>query len=303
MRAVLVAALLQVPLVLGLSGSRSARTAATPIHGEPRSAWLRCAAAGLVATSHADAARAVFDTRSAGGLSKKWADTGVVRKENAAAVPAGDGGSFARQKGGSGSADSGGLGESLGAPADATRIVAELVAPSGRGLRVAFDSPWPETGTRGVEARDLRTGDSAFVVVAPRVNKGAPPLSSSSSDPAAAAAEAAALSSVFSPAGKYGAYGAPFDVKVRSRAPLPLPSAAASGGAAAGGEEGLLLDVTFTALTPAQREVERRALIAIRALDGEGAFALLVSGCTQARWKVAESDVRAAVMSFRARLL
>ena len=64
-----------------------------------------------------------------------------------------------------------------------------------------------------------------------------------------------------------------------------------------------MLDVTFTALTPAQREVERRALIAIRALDGEGAFALLVSGCTQARWKVAESDVRAAVMSFRARLL
>ena len=175
----------------------------------------------------------------------------------------------------SGAAPSGAAAESSTAAAGlgGAAAVAKLVAPkSGRPMRVAFDSPWSSTGTKGVEARDLRTGDSAFVVIAP----------------AAAALERAALDAVFSSSGKYGSYGAPIDVKVRSRAPLD--------------DAGVLLEVTFTALTPALREVERRALIAVRPLENE-ALAMLVSGSTQVRWKVAEPDVRTAVSSFRARLL
>ena len=204
----------------------------------------------------------VFDTRSAGGLSKKYADTGVVRKERVDVLDAPAADAMRR------------LGAADEKSADGTtRIVAELVAPkSGRPMRVAFDSPWSSTGTKGVEARDLRTGDSAFVVIAP----------------AAAALERAALDAVFASSGKYGSYGAPIDVRVRSRAPLD--------------DAGVLLEVTFTALTPAQREVERRALIAVRPLENE-ALAMLVSGSTQVRWKVAEPDVRTAVSSFRARLL
>ena len=206
-------------------------------------------------------ARGVFDTRSAGGLGKKFADTGVVRKERVDLLDAP-------------AAEPRRLGAADEKSADGTtRVVAELVAPkSGRPMRVAFDSPWSSTGTKGVEARDLRTGDSAFVVIAP----------------AAAALERAALDAVFSSSGKYGSYGAPIDVRVRSRAPLD--------------DAGVLLEVTFTALTPALREVERRALIAVRPLENE-ALAMLVSGSTQVRWKVAEPDVRTAVSSFRARLL
>lgn len=83
----------------------------------------------------------------AGGLSKKKPDTGVVR-------------------------------------ADGLIDRVQVLTSSGKPVDVSFVAPWP---SNGLSARDLSTGDSAFLVVGDEM-------------------------SLFKKEGRYGAYGAPSDV-------------------------------------------------------------------------------------------
>ena len=79
-------------------------------------------------------------------------------------------------------------------------------------------------------SRDYSTGDGAYVLVAKRQRD------------VRSTVEAA----VFSDLGKYGAYGAPSDIRLRSQTDL--------------------LEFTFVALTPAMRETDRHIVVKVPAV-------------------------------------
>lgn len=139
------------------------------------------------------------------------------------------------------------------------KVRAQLLTSMGMPVDVAFESPY-KLSSSGVSTRDLSTGDSAFVVVAPRTTIKDAPLK------------------VFSAEGKFGAYGAPTELKLVA---APSPD---------------LLEFTFDALTPSMREVRRRVLVRSVPIDGD--VFMLVAGSTAQRWKVAEPVARKAVLSF-----
>lgn len=76
--------------------------------------------------------------------------------------------------------------------------------------------------------------------------------------------------SIFGISGKFGAYGEPTDIKIKK-----LPQTDASSGTA-------IYQATFTTLTPAMRESDRKAYISA-SIVGNGLF-LLVTTTTAARF-------------------
>ena len=143
---------------------------------------------------------------------------------------------------------------------------ARLVAASGLPVDVSFDSPWPTSA--GLVSRDYTTGDGAYVLATAATR---------------ATLEADCRAKIFAVDGKYGAYGPVADVKLRRAEPL--------------GDGDARFEYTFTALSPAMREVERR--VAARAtLVGERDAFLLVAGTTGNRWKAALPDVDRVTASF-----
>ena len=145
---------------------------------------------------------------------------------------------------------------------------ARLVAASGLPVDVPFDSPWPTSA--GLVSRDYSTGDGAYVVVTGASQK---------------TLEADVRAKIFAADGKYGAYGAPADVRLKSRA---------------GSDDDAVFEYTFVALSPAMREVERRVRARARLIGGRDAF-VLVAGATQARWRAAEPNVARCTASFAAK--
>jgi len=156
---------------------------------------------------------------------------------------------------------------------DAPTITAELVLDGGVAATATFKSSYPLN--RGmfydVEVRS-KAGDGAFLQVASL------PEGKSIDD----VSDKVITKAVFSTEGRFGAYGAPTDIKV-------LKSDK--------GKE-RLLELAFSALSPGQAEVPRRALVAAVQPEGSSDMVLLVGGSTTAQWKKVEPEIRRMASSF-----
>jgi len=93
---------------------------------------------------------------------------------------------------------------------------------------------------------------------------------------------------VFSTEGRFGAYGAPTDIKVLS---TNKPAADAKGAR--------LLELSFSALSPGGTEVARKALVAAYQPEGAANVVMLVGGSTTSAWKKSEPALRAMAASYR----
>jgi hypothetical protein len=147
-------------------------------------------------------------------------------------------------------------------------VMAELVVNGGKTpVLVSYNSPWPLLDTTsGMETRNLKDPESAFVqVVDGAANK------KLSKDFFA--------ETLFSSEGKYGAYGAPSDIII-----TPII-------------DDTLFKASFTSLTPAMRESERRAYIATRRMGDS--VVMLVTGSTTPRFNKKEEELRRVAESFQ----
>ena len=166
-------------------------------------------------------------------------------------------------------------------------VAAELDV-AGRPVLVTFAAPWPLLPTTaGLEVRDLQNSESAFVQVV--AGDGA------KSDPTTKAGMLQfLLDSVLSQHGKFGAYGAPMDVKVQQF----VVETGRDGGAA-----GVTCAVPFTTFTPGLRESERQLLVrAVRvgARSSGGSWILWVVGTTRLRFAAQRPVLQQVLESFRA---
>jgi hypothetical protein len=149
-------------------------------------------------------------------------------------------------------------------------VSAEIIGGTGNPILVQFQTPWPLLATTaGLEARDLLNSESAFVQVVPNIKEGT----------TGKALNAAIIGNLFSSKGKYGAYGEPTDIKIRT---LDTSSG--------------LLSISFTAYTPAMRESERKLYVNIQ--FAEDSLVMLVTGTTLQRFKSQEEMLRQVADSF-----
>jgi len=93
---------------------------------------------------------------------------------------------------------------------------------------------------------------------------------------------------VFSTEGRFGAYGAPTDIKVLS-----------TNKAAADAKGARLLELSFSALSPGGTEVARKALVSAYQPEGAANVVMLVGGSTTSQWKKSEPALRAMAASYR----
>lgn len=149
----------------------------------------------------------------------------------------------------------------------------ELLSPDGKTPAfLSFYAPWPMLKSSGIESRDLANSESAFVQVEPL-----PQGKSVSNLP-----KSFFVNSIFGQTGKYGMYGTPTDIKISKIRENDNGS--------------VVYVATFTTLTPAMRESDRKALISASSV-GNGVF-MLVSGTTLARFKSQESLLNKVADSF-----
>ena len=158
---------------------------------------------------------------------------------------------------------------------DAPTVSAELVLDGGVAATITFDSEYPLV--RGmfydVEVKG-KAGDSAFLQVAKL------PDGQSIAD----VSDKFITKNVFSTEGRFGAYGAATDIKVMNS------------------EKGTVrfLDVAFSALSPGQTEVPRRALVAVLQPEGSQNVVMLVGSSTAGLWKKVEPAQRRMAQTFKA---
>jgi hypothetical protein len=167
------------------------------------------------------------------------------------------------------------------------QILDELrgASPGAGPVSIAFSFPeaWSLASGPNLDVRDVRTSDSAFLIVA-RMPDGATSLLDLS--------DTFYTEALFDPAGKYGAYGGVDDVRFVSSQNLELSDSR-------GGRQPYhRLSIKFSPLTYNQNTVERRALIS--ATEVGGAVYMLVAGCLATRFKKVGEDLRGAQESFRA---
>jgi hypothetical protein len=158
-------------------------------------------------------------------------------------------------------------------------VNAELVLPNvDRPVRVSFQAPktWPLMAGSGLEARDLQTGDSAFVLVVSTKHNGLP-LSTEQ-------VKELLLESLLSSKGKFGAYGSPTDIKVKAADQLNLYT------------------VTFTTLTPNLHESDRKMYLQLHrpVSDSDKSLLMFVVGTNRQRFASQEAFLRHTVDSFLA---
>ena len=248
--------------VLHLKRSDEENVAVAPDVASSRRDALRIAVAMAVCAAAApvgvDGPASVFEG-GVGGLGKTRPETGIVFRDPEAAAASSGSDSMAGFGGGS-------------------QATNELLAPDGTPALVTFYAPWPMLrSSLSVESRDLANPESAFILVkrVPGVGVGAGGLTKSFFSDA-----------VFSQAGKYGAYGAPFDIGIKKLDPSSYTSAPGT----------VIYEAKFTTLTPAMRESDRRAYISASVV-GDGAF-LLVTSTTAPRFKKIEKELRRVADSF-----
>jgi len=160
---------------------------------------------------------------------------------------------------------------------DAPAVTAEIVLDGGIAAIVTFQSQPGYPLVRGmfydVEVKG-KVGDSAFLQVA-RLPEG-----KSFAD----VKNEFFTSAVLATEGRFGAYGAATDIKVlKSERVGPLRQ----------------IEVSFSALSPGQAEVPRRALIAAIQPDGSTDAVMLVGSSTASAWKQVEPAMRKIISSLR----
>ena len=159
---------------------------------------------------------------------------------------------------------------------DGKSVSAQLVLNGGQVADVAYESPWrlAEGNYNDVETKSIDTGDTAFVQVMP----GQGSLSGMK--------KSAFTDAILGSEGRYGAYGAPYNVKVLSD--TKDESA-----------DSRTLEVSFTALGP-MTEVDRRAIVTAKTAKGSRDIVMLISGTQAARWKKGgKEDALGVTSSFR----
>ena len=154
---------------------------------------------------------------------------------------------------------------------------AELVTSDGYVATASFETPWfLQLGNYyDVEVRSTEGGDCAFLV------SKTPPQGTSSS-------ASWFTDNIFGISGRYGAYGAPQDVRVlRDERDRSV-------------DGGRLLEYSFTALK-GNAEVQRRAFVKAMTPPGSKDVVILVAGTTASRWRKenGEKTSRAVVDSLR----
>jgi hypothetical protein len=172
-------------------------------------------------------------------------------------------------------------------------VTAEIQSISGKPILVSFQTPWPLlTSSKGLEARDLRNSESAFLQVL------STPKNIGSNWKDKKIFEQLLLSSVLSPTGKFGAYGQPFNIQVK---PLvkKLEDDHSSNFQQQQQQQQQLFSVTFTTLTPAMRESERKVWIQSQQIDPD-TLVLLVTGTTAVRFPNNEAVFLRVIDSFQA---
>jgi len=157
-------------------------------------------------------------------------------------------------------------------------VTYELVAPDGSYVIVSFSSTIPlSKSSTGIECRDIQGGyESSFVQVCKLLSSG---TTLDKINPGII------IDNIFGQAGKFGMYGSPTDVRVKK---LPRASESSTD----------IYQATFTTLTPAMRESDRKALISASVV-GDGLF-LLVTTTTTTRFAKQETQLRKTAESFSA---
>lgn len=134
----------------------------------------------------------------------------------------------------------------------------------------------------GIEARDISGGYESSFVLVEELPKG---TTLDSIKPALLS------QTIFGSTGKFGMYGSPTDIKIKK-----LPQASSGGENNASGTA--IYQASFTTLTPAMRESDRKAYISA-SVAGNGIF-LLVTTTTAARFGKLEGPLRKVAESFTA---
>lgn len=144
-------------------------------------------------------------------------------------------------------------------------VSAELVLDGGVIANVGFQAEQGYPLNRGmffdVEVRGKNTDSSAFLQVAKL------PDGKSISD----VKDSFLTKAVFSTGGRFGAYGAPTDIKVVESQEKPGPLR--------------MLDVTFSTPSPGQLEVPRRAIISAIQPKGSDNVVMLIGGSSPKKWQ------------------
>jgi hypothetical protein len=153
-------------------------------------------------------------------------------------------------------------------------VSAELLINNGLPVLIGFQTPknWPLLTGSGLEARDLQTGDSALLQVVENCRM---PTSADQM-------KRVLLDSLLSMKGKFGAYGSPTDIKVK---PVTTDTPG-------------LYTVSFTTLTPGQRESERKIFVLEQNMGSS--LLLFVVGSNRQRFSSQESTFRNIIDSFQA---
>jgi hypothetical protein len=150
-------------------------------------------------------------------------------------------------------------------------VSGEIVSPvNGRPILIQFQSPWPLLPTTsGLEARDLREPESAFVQVVPNKKRWSDEGN----------AKKVISESVLAQQGKFGAYASPFDIKVKALTDN-------------------VVECKFTTYTPSMRETDRQVLI--KQQEADNTLVLLVAGTTSLRFPAQRNTLLNVIDSFEA---
>lgn len=157
----------------------------------------------------------------------------------------------------------------------------ELIAPDGTPVFLSFSAPYPlSKSAAGIEARDISGGYESSYVQVSELPKGVTSLEG---------VKPALLSEImFGSTGKFGMYGSPTDIKIKK---ISQSSSSDASGMA-------IFQASFTTLTPAMRESDRKAYISASIVGG-GLF-ILVTTTTSVRFSKLEGVLRKIADSFSA---
>jgi len=152
-------------------------------------------------------------------------------------------------------------------------IISAEIKVNNNPVLLTFQSPWPLFTSQGIESRDLKGAESAFVQVVTENVPTERPLSKQTM-------KNVLMASVFSQQGKFGAYAAPTDVQIKTT------------------KDPTVFVVSFTTFTPGLRESDRQALVKYCVVGKS--LVLLVTGTTAQRYKKQECAGQKVADSFSA---